>query len=381
MNCGARLTAPNNETPEDIMKRELAHAKQKAEEKGFTRIDITSEEDENDADMPNLEKSALEPLQEEDIEEELPPDDLVWKKETEGHREGMSDEEEQTDRPSRNAQEADVAQSGQTEPESGMSWEIPEIEADDVKEGMPFKEVTPPEIKPAKPIRSIEKEKAVEHLFPKGRGETSPDFVERVVGKPEEIKAPDEMKELDTPSCPNCGFALSDDDFDYPFYVYEAMAKARTEFGEQKVDENEHEFAIEQFEKAKKLAEQASNEKMIKESIKKIDEAYEKMAEFHFDQAEDHKKAGQYEWAIVQYKKAREIYMLTTDKKMRAKSAEKARECYVDWGEDLEDKADELAKQDRTREALATYQEAAEKYKEGGNSKKLRGLEKKIRKA
>jgi tetratricopeptide (TPR) repeat protein len=159
------------------------------------------------------------------------------------------------------------------------------------------------------------------------------------------------------------------------------MAKARIEFGEQKVDENEHEFAIEQFEKAKKLAERASDEKMAKESMKKIDDAYEKMAEFHFDQAEDHKKAGQYEWAIVQYKKAREIYMLTTDKKMRAKSAEKARECYVDWGEDLEDKADHLAKQARTREALATYQEAAEKYKEGGNNKKLRGLEKKIRNA
>ncbi len=379
MNCGARLAAPNDQTPEDIMKRELAEAKQEAREKGFTRIDIASEEKANDVGTSTLEESALEPLPEH--EEELPPDDLLWDSDKAEPKDGMPIEEDDVKIPLEKDQDFGTLSDSKTKIESDMSWEIPEMEADDVKEGMPFKEIKPPEVKSTKPIRSTEREQAVQHLFPEGKYETSEDFVERVVGKPTEIKAPDKMQELDTPSCPNCGVALSDDDFDYPSYVYEAMAQARMEFGEQKVDENEHEFAIEQFEKSKKLAERASNEKMVKESIKKIDEAYEKMAEFHFDQAESHKKAGQYEWAIVQYKKAREIYMLTTDKKMRAKAAEKARDCYVDWGEYLEDKADELAKHGRTREALATYQEAAEKYKEGGNNKKLRGLDKKIRKA
>jgi len=379
INCGARLTAPKNQTPEDIMKRELAEVKQEAREKGFTRIDIPSEEKANDMGTPILEESALEPLP--DHEEELPPDDLLWDADSAEPNDSKPIEEDDIHVPLEKNQDKVAQPDSKSGTEVDMSWEIPEMEADDVKEGMPFKEITPPEVKSAKPIRSTEREQAVHHLFPEGKCETSEDFVERVVGKPTEIKAPDKMQELDTPSCPNCGLALSDDDFDYPSYVYEAMAKARLEFGEQKVDENEHEFAIEQFEKAKKLAERASEDKMVKESMKKIDEAYERMAEFHFDQAEDHQKAGQYEWAIVQYKKAREIYMLTTDKKMRAKSAEKARDCFVDWGEDLEDKADELAKHSRTREALAIYQEAAEKYKEGGNNKKLRGLDKKIRKA
>ena len=105
------------------------------------------------------------------------------------------------------------------------------------------------------------------------------------------------------------------------------------------------------------------------------------MAQYHYDEAEAHLKENDFEWAIVQFKKARELYMFTTDSKKRARCAERAREAYVIWGKALESEGDDLAKSKQTRDALVKYQEAAAKYREGGDSKKLKGLDRKIRKA
>ncbi|MHA2386710.1 MAG: hypothetical protein ACXAEE_10930 [Candidatus Thorarchaeota archaeon] len=105
------------------------------------------------------------------------------------------------------------------------------------------------------------------------------------------------------------------------------------------------------------------------------------MANNHYEQAESHRKSHEYEWAIVQFRKARELYMFSTDAKKRAKCSEKVRECYVDWGKVLEDEGDALVKAGQTRKGLTKYQEAAQRYREGEDTKKLKGLDKKIRKA
>ena len=73
--------------------------------------------------------------------------------------------------------------------------------------------------------------------------------------------------------------------------------------------------------------------------------------------------------------------MFTTRSKKRAKCAEKVRDCYIDWGRMIEDEGALMVKTGKTRAALSKYQEAAEKYRKGDDPKKLRGLEKKIRKA
>ena len=73
--------------------------------------------------------------------------------------------------------------------------------------------------------------------------------------------------------------------------------------------------------------------------------------------------------------------MFSTDAKKRARCSEKVRETYIEWGKDLETQGDHLAKQGSSRDALSKYQEAAAKFREGNETKRLRGLEKKIRKA
>lgn len=277
-----------------------------------------------------------------------------------------------------------------------MSWEEG---VGEIKEGMPFKEVEPPRVYdeevpvtteealdhlfPDGAPKEIKEEtrEAVEHLFPEGRGSTTTTFIDVVVGKPDRVGLKGPLQELQTPTCPNCGISLSADEFEYPDYVFEAMGKARLDYGEQHLEENEHEKAIESFEIAKLLFEKAGNEKGVAESIKRVDIGYDSMARFHFDQGENHMKAHEFEWAIVQFRKARELYMFSTDAKKRARCSEKVREAYVDWGKDLEDQGDQLAKQGNSRDALAKYQEAAAKYREGEDKKRLRGLEKKIRKA
>nr|KXH71476.1 MAG: hypothetical protein AM325_10105 [Candidatus Thorarchaeota archaeon SMTZ1-45] len=277
-----------------------------------------------------------------------------------------------------------------------LSWEEG---VEDIKVGMPFKEIEPPRVYDEeipvtteealehlfpegapKEIRE-ETKQAVEHLFPEGRGTTTKTFIDVVVGKPSKVGLKGPLQELETPACPNCGVALSSDDFEYPDYVFEAMGKARIEHGEHLLDENEHERAIESFEIAKMLFEKARNEKGVAESTKRVDVGYDSMAKFHFDQGENHMKVNEYEWAIVQFRKARELYMFSTDAKKRARCSEKVREAYIEWGKDLENQGDQLSKQGSSRDALAKYQEAAAKFREGGDSKKLRGLEKKIRKA
>jgi hypothetical protein len=275
-----------------------------------------------------------------------------------------------------------------------LSWEVERIDPE-IKEGMPFKEVAPPrvmaeemEVHPVEVFDHLFPEgkddatrDAVTHLFPGGRGVTSKDFIDTAVGTPKKIAVTTPMPELDTPECPSCGFSISGDGFEYPGYVYEAMGKARMEDGFRKLEAKEFEPAIETFEMAKKLFERAANEKAIADATKMIDEGYDAMANDHFEQAESHRKAHEYEWAIVQFRKARELYMFSTDAKKRAKCSEKVRDCYVEWGKVLEGEGDALVKASQTRKALAKYQEAAQRYREGEDDKKLKSLDKKIRKA
>ncbi len=277
-----------------------------------------------------------------------------------------------------------------------LSWDEMTVAKDaEIKEGMPFKEVEPPRVASedvdfATDVvidhlfpegRDDVTREAVSHLFPEGRGVTSKDFIDVVVGTPKKVAISTPMVELDTPSCPSCGVTLSGDEFEYPGYVYEAMGQARLEDGDGKLGEKEFEAAIESFEKAKTLFERAGNQKMVDECVKRTDVGYDSMANDHFEQAENHRKSGQFEWAIVQFRKARELYMFSTDAKKRARCASKVRECYVDWGKDLESEGDSLAKGGKTRNALAKYQEAAEKYRQADDKKKLQSLDKRIRKA
>jgi len=265
---------------------------------------------------------------------------------------------------------------------------------DEIKEGMPFKEIEPPRIFaeeiPITPEEAVdhlfpdgrdeETRDAVAHLFPKGRGTTSTSFIDVVVGKPSKI-GPAPLKELETPACPNCGMDLTSDGFEYPAYVFDAMGRARLEHGMMHLKENEHEKAIESFEMAKMLFEKAKNEKGVQESTKRVDIGYDSMARFHFDQGENHLKVHEYEWAVVQFRKARELYMFSTDAKKRARCTEKVRELYVEWGKYLETEGNRLSKEGRSRDALTKYQEAAAKFREGEDTKRLKGLDKKIRKA
>jgi len=278
--------------------------------------------------------------------------------------------------------------------ESELSWDE---NAEEIKVGMPFKEVEPPRV--VADAESIEvttddalthlfpevrddaTRDAVSHLFPEGRGSTSATFIDVVVGKPAKVAVKTPLKELEYASCPNCGVAITSDGFEYPSYVFDAMGKARSDYGDSLLEENEHERAIEYYEMAKMLFEKSGNEKNLAEAQRRIDMGYDAMAKYHYDEAEAHLKENDFEWAIVQFKKARELYMFTTDSKKRARCAERAREVYVIWGKALESQGDDLAKSGKTRDALTKYQEAAAKFREGGDSKKLRGLDKKIRKA
>ncbi len=259
---------------------------------------------------------------------------------------------------------------------------------------MPFKEVSPPKVIDAETREVTEAREhliteapdeptreAVTHLFPHGRGDTTSDFIENIVGKPKKIGAEISPALLETPTCPECGATVGSDSFEYPSYVYEAMGKARMDYGAQLMKELDHENAIEQFEIAKKLFEHGDINKMVEEATKHVDDGYDAMAEHHFIQGENHLKEKQYEWAVVQFKKARELYMFSTDAKKRAKCSQRARDAYEEWGKDLEDEGDQLSKAGQTRDALAKYSGAAEKYREAENPKKLRGLEKKIKKA
>lgn len=362
------------------------------------------------AEVPNLEESALDELPPETLPsieaEALPPveEDLSWEEagiqiaETKPVEEELPSEDESLiEENSETIIESPVEEPTIPEGKStDLSWEEG---VEDIKVGMPFKEIEPPRIYDEeiqvsteealehlfpegapKEIRE-ETKQAVEHLFPEGRGSTTKTFIDVVVGKPSKVGLKGPLQELETPACPNCGVALSSDEFEYPDYVFEAMGKARIDHGEHLLNENEHERAIESFEIAKMLFEKAGNEKGVAESTKRVDIGYDSMAMFHFDQGESHMKAHEYEWAIVQFRKARELYMFSTDAKKRARCSEKVREAYIEWGKDLEGQGDQLSKQGSSRDALAKYQEAAAKFREGKDSKKLRGLEKKIRKA
>ena len=384
INCGHRVSDPvSHEEPEATA----------PEAEPPTPTEIATEEP-----LLTLEETELEDIVQPSFEvpessepETLPPvEDLSWE-------EGMSkpiDEEPTVEATVVEAQPDPIPVVNDTVPKAvdveDLTWEG---EMEEIKEGMPFKEVEPPrvvsdEIDMSSAMEHLFPEKsddatreAVAHLFPEGRGTTSSSFIDVVVGTPTRVGITKPMKELDTPACPSCGAALSADEFEYPPYVFEAMGKARMEQGEQLLKSDDHEKAIEAFEMAKLLFERAGNEKAVAESTRKVDDGYDEMAKFHFDQGENHLKADEYEWAVVQFRKARELYMFSTDAKKRAKCSEKVRDAYAGWGKILEDEGDSLAKAGSTREALLKYQEAAAKFREGGATKRLRGLEKKIRKA
>jgi len=331
----------------------------------------------------------------------LPPaDELTWNVDNPAQAEGMpvmaADELAAAPAEPESSRETEVRDYDHVSAE--MNWDtssIPEFSSDEVKEGMPFKEVAPPRVatddiatSTDEALRHLFPEEidastteAVTHLFPRGRGVASRDFVDVVVGKPKKIAITTTMHELKTPSCPNCGTTITGDGYEYPSYVYEAMGKARLEQGVQKQNENEHENAIESFEMAKTLFERAENPRAIAEAQKRIDGGYEVMAASHLTQGEMHFKASEFEWAAVQFKKAREIFMFTTQSKMRAKCSERIRASYGAWGKAIESDGDRLSKEGRSREALAKYQLAAGKYKEADAPKNLRNLDKKIRNA
>lgn len=265
-----------------------------------------------------------------------------------------------------------------------LAWETPQTSTSDIREGMPFKEVAPPkvvEVDEPEINGAIDEASAVSHLFPRGRGETTEDFIDAVVGKPKKIGADISTSIVETPTCPECGTSISSDSFEYPEYVYETMGRARMEHGMDLLRDNEHEKAIEQFEIAKKLYEHAGSDKMVEEAVKRVDQGYDSMAEHHYVQGETLLKEGQHEWSIVQFKKARELYMFSTDAKKRTRCSQRVRDTYEEWGKSLEDEGDRLSKSGDTRSALAKYTEAAEKYREADAPKRLRGLDKKIRTA
>ncbi len=354
--------------------------------------ELPGESSEDSAELPEIDDEALPPL------EDAPPEEtLSWEasESTEALTSSRYDDIEVEDTPTPEAESVIEAREITDDDIPALAWEehqIEERESGDVREGMPFVEVEPPRvlsyefdeaIRHVLPEQEDDTREAVAHLFPTGgRGMTSTDFIDVVVGKPKKVALQKPLQELELASCPNCGTSLtSDEDFTYPAYVFEVMGRARVEFGDKKLAEHEHERAIEEFEKAKVLFEQAENERLVSEAMKRVDEGYESMAKYHFDQAEQHVRDRQFEWAIVQFKKARELYMLTSDTKMRARCAEKTRESYIEWGRALEADGDHFSKTGQSREALEAYRKAAEKFREGDDQKRLKGLEKKILKA
>ena len=323
-----------------------------------------------EAVLPDLSESVLSepPTSVQTNEVTLPPADLTWE-------DSESSSEEEDYEPTMLKEVDDAIHEFEE-----VAWDEGEI-----KEGMPFREVEPPRVVDAEfkdatdealeHLFPDESERtavaAVTHLFPDGRTTASRDFIDAVVGKPDKVGVSVEMPEL----------SLTGDDFDYPPNVYEAMGNARVEHGEKLLKQGEHDRAIEQFEMAKKIVCLANNDKLLKDIDRKIDAGYEAKAEAHFQLGERHLKAQEYEWSIVQYRKAREFFMFTKLAKMRAKCAEKVRDAYSEWGKALEEEGDALVKAGKTREALVKYKQASEKFTEADDRKKLRGLEKKIRKA
>ncbi|MFW9959904.1 MAG: zinc-ribbon domain-containing protein [Candidatus Thorarchaeota archaeon] len=372
--------------------------------------DILPEQTLEEERMPEAVDDVLPAVEESGLEEigiTVPSTEVTLPKpETTESADMLSWDEELPDAP---ATEGTLMVEGEINPESSAELEIkPHSSSEEgelsweegvagIKEGMPFKEIEPPRVFAEAhdivastddalehlfpEVRDDATRDAVAHLFPEGRGSTSPSFIDVVVGKPERISVKKPMHELATPVCLSCGTIPTSDGFEYPEYVFDALGKARVENGDRLLQENEHESAIENYEMAKMLFEKSGNEKNLAEVVKRIDFGYDDMARYHYDQAETHLKENEFEWAVVQFKKARELYMFTTDTKKRAKCAERAREAFGAWGKFLEDEGDRLAKAGETRDALAKYQESAAKYREAEDTKRLRGLDKKIRKA
>ncbi|TFG34931.1 hypothetical protein EU527_01085 [Candidatus Thorarchaeota archaeon] len=351
--------------------------------------------------LPSLEESVLEEIKE-PVSTEVtnpvsettnpePSEDLTWEEEIPYLPQEEVSKIELTSDTTNQPIIEEVKEPRNIDDSNDLSWD------EGIKEGMPFKEVAPPRVVAEADDMAVSTDdalshlfpemkddatrEAVTHLFPGGRGSTNPTFIDVVVGKPAKISIKTPLSELEHPSCPNCGITITSDGFEYPPYVFDAMGKARSDHADKLLKDNEHERAIEYYEMAKMLFEKSGNEKNIAEAIRRIDLGYDAMAQFHYDEAEVLLKEGNFEWAVVQFKKARELYMFTTDSKKRARCAERARDAYIEWGKHLESEGDQLAKESKTRDALSKYQDAAAKFREGGDTKRLRGLDKKIRKA
>jgi hypothetical protein len=242
MNCG-------NKIPADILSEQAS--------------DKESILDEEKDVLPSLEESGLDEITESGsiVEPTLPEvktpastEALSWDEETPStlaYDETVENKKESsTDR----AIKSEIPESTKT---SDLSWEEG---VDEIKEGMPFKEIEPPRVYAEAhevhvsteealdhlfpEVRDDATRDAVAHLFPEGRGTTSADFIDVIVGKPEKISVKKPLQELDTPVCLSCGTIPTSDGFEYPSYVFDALGKARIENGDKLLQENEHEKAI-----------------------------------------------------------------------------------------------------------------------------------------
>ena len=118
---------------------------------------------------------------------ELPPEEeLSWEEETELiEQETVSSSSEELDLEPI-AEEDPIVEEEPTLSSRDLAWETPEEYGSEIKEGMPFKEVSPPKVVDGDVIDAIDHEvmshlftdapddstrEAVTHLFPRGRGD------------------------------------------------------------------------------------------------------------------------------------------------------------------------------------------------------------------
>ena len=183
-----------------------------------------------------------------------------------------------------------------------------------------------------------------------------------------------------TITCPKCGHIYTPDNFEYPEYVYAAMGRARMEAAIELIKEKRYTEAIELLNKAKKIYEHANIEDGIKNTIEKINESYISMGEIYRKQGEQLLKQKQYEDAIVQFNYARSYYIKADAEKRVNSMDNKIQETYQKLGEELQKEAEQEVKQGNNKIALALYQKAINIYLKINETKKIKEIEKKMKK-